>query len=67
MHLPFRLAAGFRQRAEEAFMIGVVPEDVLPPVATIHHMIQGARILDAQFARHGGRLAHPVKNVNSED
>ena len=67
MHLPFGLPAGFPQGGEEAFTIRVVPEDVLALIAVIHQVINRARILNAQFARHSARLSHPAKSVNSED
>ena len=67
MHLPCRLAAGFSPGGEKAFMISVVPENVLPLVAAVQHVIQGARILKAQFARHSRVLSDPAKSVNSED
>ncbi len=66
-YLPFPLAAGFRQGGEEAFTISAIPEDVLPLVAAIHQLIQGARILKAQCARHSGRLSHLRQSVNCED
>ena len=67
MHLPFRLAAGFSQGGEKAFMISVVPENVLPLVATVQPVIQGTRILNAQFAGHSRTLSDPAKSVNSDD
>jgi len=67
MHLPFRLAAGFSQGGEKAFRISVGPENVLPLVAAVQPVIQGARILKAQLARHSRRLSDPAKSVNSED
>jgi hypothetical protein len=51
MHLPLGLRARLRQRGEEQLPILVVPEDVFPPAAAIPHVINRARIFQAQFSR----------------
>ena len=52
MHLPIGFLARLGQRLDEVLPVHVVQENLLPPVATAHHVIHGPRILDAQLARH---------------
>jgi hypothetical protein len=44
------------------FKINTAPEGVLPPVAAIHRVTHGARMLDTWFARPGGEVSHPAKS-----
>jgi hypothetical protein len=55
MNLPTGFRARFAQRFEEQFTIGIAFEDVFTAVATIHHVVNGAFIFNAQFARHSRR------------
>src|ERR1044071_2662977 len=56
MHLPMGLLACLCKRAQETLPILVIFEDGLPAIPTIHHVIHCPGILDAQLARHAGRL-----------
>ena len=42
MDLP-SLAAGFSERGQKTFIIGIIPEYLLPPVSAIHFVIHGPR------------------------
>ena len=55
VHLP----AGLLARKAEAVM--VVLENVVAPIATIHQVIDGARILDSKFARQAVRVPKSAK------
>jgi predicted phosphodiesterase len=44
----------------------VVPEDVLALIPTVHDVIHGPRILDAQLARHARPLLTHAGSVSSE-
>ena len=55
MHLPIRLLTGLGQGLDEVMPVHVVQEDVLALVATAHHVIHGAGILDSHFARHDAK------------
>src|SRR5690349_20769725 len=56
MHLPIGLLACFPKRAEETLSILVVFEDSLPAITAIDDVLHRAGVLDAQLARHSGRL-----------
>jgi hypothetical protein len=45
---------GFSETAEEVLATGVVPEDRPTFDPPLHHMVQGARSIQAWAARHGG-------------
>jgi hypothetical protein len=48
-------------------MRSVVEEDVIALVATAHHVIHGAGILDSHFARHDAKgFDEPNRNVKPE-
>ena len=52
MHLPVRLATALAQGEQKQFPILLIPEDRLPPIPAMHHVIDGPRIFDSQLARH---------------
>src|SRR5439155_27054886 len=56
MHLPVRLATALAQGAQKQFAILVIPEDRLPPIPAIHHVIDRSRIFYSQLARHAPTL-----------
>ena len=66
MHLPLRFAASLAQRGKELLAVVVIPEDILALVPSIHDMIHGPGILNAQLARHGQPLPAHAKSVNSD-
>jgi len=47
MHLPIRLLAGLLQRGSALPPIFVVDENVLAPVAAIHHVVNSSWIFKA--------------------
>jgi hypothetical protein len=53
MHLPAGFLAGFRQSFNEILPVHVVQEDILPPIAPAHDVIQRARILHSKLSWHG--------------
>jgi hypothetical protein len=56
MHLPTGLLTDLSQRLQQSLPVLVVLEDGLPPVASIHHMIDCPRILNAHLSSHVPRL-----------
>jgi hypothetical protein len=54
--LPAGLPTRLPERFHETQAILVILEDGLTAVAAIHHMVEGARILEAKFTSHDGRL-----------
>ncbi len=56
MNLPAGLFAGLAERFEKAFQVVVVEEGSFPAVAAVHDGVEGARVLDSEFAGHA-RLA----------
>src|SRR5215218_3506838 len=56
MNLPTRLGTCFSQCGEEPLAIGVVLENSLSTVATVHDVIDRTRILDSQLAGHSGSM-----------
>jgi hypothetical protein len=59
MNLPPGLPARLGKGSQEQFAIRVVPADGLAAIPPVHHMVNGAAILDAQMARHGEKLRTP--------
>ena len=55
--LPVRLLAGLTQSGKNQFPVRVIPKDGLPPVATIHHVINPSCIFDPYFPRHAPKHA----------
>ena len=56
VHLPVGLLAGFPKGGQKTLAIMVVLVDGLPAITTIHDVIHRTGVLDAQLARHTGRL-----------
>ena len=52
MHLPTGLLAGFAQGLEKA-AVRIVLENPFAAVPAVHQVVNGARVLDSQLARHG--------------
>ena len=52
MHLPGGFFTSFGQGVHKKRSILVGAENGLPPVATVHNMIDGARIFDTKFSGH---------------
>jgi hypothetical protein len=57
MHLPVRLLARLPEGGKEQFPVRVISKDGLPPVATIHHVIDSSWIFDPDFPRHAPKHA----------
>jgi hypothetical protein len=55
VQLPAGLLARFGQSLEKAEAVMVVVENLFPPIATIHQVIDGARIPHSEFAPHGAK------------
>jgi len=53
MHLPAAALAGLAQCLNKPQPILIIPEDRLPSIAPIHHMVNRSRILHSELARHG--------------
>jgi hypothetical protein len=64
MHLPPGLLTRLGQRAQEQLPIRLVPENDLPSVTPVHHVIHGAGVFDAQLPRHARNDAKNHKGVN---
>ena len=47
--------------------VHVIQVNLLPPVATAHHVIHSPRILDAQLARHPDIQDYAQTTVNSQN
>ncbi len=56
VNLPAGLGANFAQRGKEPFSVGVVVENRLAVVATIHHMINRTGIFQPQLPGHDDGL-----------
>ena len=65
--MPLGLDASLAQRGHELLAVLVVPEDILALVPTVHDVIHGPGILNAQLARHAQPLPTRPGSVNSED
>ncbi len=57
MNLPPGCFAGLRERLDEALRVLLVEKDGFPAVAAVHDVVDGAGVLDAEFASHEGRVA----------
>ena len=55
--LPDRLLAGLPQRGHKQLAIGVIVEDGFAAIAATHDVVNRARILDSQLARHARHSA----------
>jgi len=49
MHLPSRFLTAVGQRAQKPLPVRVVAKEVLSVIPAVHHVIDGAAILDAQL------------------
>jgi len=68
MHLPSGLLARLGQRLYEVLPIHVVQENVLAPIPSAHHAVDGASIFNPYFARHGPFFAFlPVKSQHKNE
>lgn len=63
MDLKPRFLASLGQRLEEVVAIHIIQENVLAAISTAHHMIDRARILDPDFARHPASDARGPETV----
>ena len=61
VELPAGLLARFGQGLEKAEAVMVVVENLFPPIATIHQVIDGAGILDSEFTRQAVRVPKSAK------
>jgi hypothetical protein len=67
MHQPVGLQTSVGEGLDEVVPVHIVQEDVIALVATAHHVIHGAGILDSHFARHGAEgFAKPNQKVKLE-
>jgi len=57
MDLPTGLLAGFAQGFQKTMTIMIVGKDVFTAVAPIHEVVDSARILGSEFARHQSMMA----------
>lgn len=57
---------GVFQAIEQLLSIHVIPEDRLSRVATRHHVVDCASVLDSQWSGHGGILSPPPTLVNKK-
>ena len=59
LNLPDRFLAGLPQRGQKLLMIGVIVEDGFAAIAATHDVVNRARILDSQLARHARYRGEP--------
>src|SRR5437899_9843061 len=64
MDVPAGLHTGFSQRLEPLLPILIITKDVLPPVPSVHNVVDRSWILNAQFSGHEGRLKRIRIDVN---
>jgi len=65
MHLPIGLLARLGQCLEEILPVHIVHIDVLAPIPTAHHMVDGSRKIDSQLARHSLLFSYRRPNVKN--
>jgi hypothetical protein len=68
MNLKTGLLARLGQGLEEILAIHIVQENVVPAVTPAHDMVNGARVLNSELARHGltiTEIQRTVKNQNA--
>jgi len=63
LDLPSRLLACLRQSLKEVLAVHIINENVLPAVATIHHVIDRAWIFHSHGARHLSRVSESLPQV----
>jgi hypothetical protein len=56
MNLPICLQAGFGQSFDEIVTVDIIQKDILALVSAAHDVVDRTGILNAEFARHGGRM-----------
>ena len=56
MQLPVGFGAGFGEGIQEELAVLIGAEDVFSVVATVHDVIDRARVVDAEFSGHAGRV-----------
>jgi hypothetical protein len=66
MHLPSGLLARLGQGLYEVLPIHVIQENVLAPISSAHHVVDGVRIFNPYFARHGPFFAFLPSKVNTK-
>ena len=65
VHLGTGLLARLRQCPEEVLSVTVTLEDILPPIASAHDVVDRSGKLNSQLARHARESAKPVKSVKT--
>jgi hypothetical protein len=58
---------GSGEKIEKGKAIDIIDKDILAPVATMHHMVEGARILYAERSSHKSQLNKLNNFVNNKD
>ena len=58
MHLPPGFLAPLSQSFEKILPINVVGENVLPPVSSIHDVVNCALVLNSHRARHASKVTN---------
>ena len=58
-------STGVAERFQKSPPINVILENILPPVAPVHPVINRARVFNAQLPGHAAKNNTPVKAVNS--
>ncbi len=64
VELPAGLLTRFSQSLEEVLPVNVIQEDILPPVSSAHHMVNGTRVLNTDFARHEAITARSLGSAS---
>ncbi len=54
------------QRLEEILPVNVIQIDVLAPIPSTHHMVDGTWIFDSQLARHALLLSYTLTQCKEE-
>jgi len=52
VHPPSSAAARLAQSGEKPLPVFVIVENILRPVAAVHHMVDRARVFETRLARH---------------
>src|SRR5262245_38673346 len=63
-YLPTGLAAHLAQRFQETLPVEVILENRLSAVTAVHDMVDRARILDSQLARHTREMVDKTKKLS---
>ena len=67
MHLPMALPARFLQRLQKQPTILISQKNVLPPIPSIHYVVNRPLVFNPQTSRHPVTIATPIKCVNMND